>query len=245
MTRDMHETLSAYLDGELPEAEMAEIEARLLADPEWQAELDRLLRNDQLLGQSLRAEVPDAVDEETARRFGLATAIPTPVPANDDRPWAKWLGAGGLAAAAAALVLLVRTPSPDPWEGARFDEAMTTTASMQQAALGEGNSVTPLLSFRAADGRYCREFRLAAAKAENSRDGIACRTGGEWKTEVLVEGQPAMTDPGRIEVAGGGEQPELDRAYDRLGADAPMAADEERRMIASGWTTEKNTKYAE
>lgn len=245
MTRDMHETLSAYLDGELPEAEMAEIEARLLADPEWQAELDRLIGNDQLLEQALRAEVPDAVDEETARRFGLATAVPTPIAANDHRPWAKWLGAGGLAAAAAALVLVVRTPSPDPWEGARFNQAMMTAASMQQVALGEGNSVTPLLSFRAADGRYCREFRLAAAKAENSRDGIACRTGGAWKAEVLVAGQPTLTDPGRIEVAGGGEQPELDRAYDRLGADAPMSADEERRLIANGWTAEKNPNHGE
>lgn len=245
MTREMHEALSAYLDGELPEAEMAEVEALLAADPAWQAEFDRMLTNDQLLARALHDEIPDAVDDEMVQRFGLAAPKPVSVAANDDRPWGKWLGAGGLAAAAAALLLVVRAPSSDPWEGARFDRAMTTTVSMQQASLGQGSTVTPLLSFRAADGRYCREFRLIAGDATMNRDGIACRTGDAWQAEVLVVGQPALADPGRVEVAGSGDRPELDRAYERLGADAPMAANEERRLIASGWAQEKNSKIAE
>lgn len=234
MTQDRDELLSAYLDGELAEAEMVRVEALLASDPAWQSALDAMLANDRDLAAALRRDIPDEVDDQTAQRFGLGDpAVPAAV--NDNRPWARWLGVGGIAAAAAALLLLVRPTPEQPWQGEDFDRALSQTVTMQQASLDGGSTLTPLLSFRAADGRYCREFRLVAAKASDSRDGIACRDSQGWAPEVLVAGQPVLADPGRIEVAGGADRPELDRAYEKLGADAPLSIDDEKRLIASGW----------
>lgn len=244
MARDRDELLSAYLDGELDKQEMAEVEVLLAADPALSAELERLAVQDTLLAQAMHNAIPDEVDDDTARRFGLAA--PKPVAANDDRPWGRWFGTGGAVAAAAAALFLVMRPGPsEPWTGERFDGAMTGTASMQQASLGDDGTLTPLLSFQAADGRYCREFRLAASEPAQSRDGIACRDDGHWQAVALVATQPALADPSRIEVAGGEGRAELDQAYDKLGSAAPLSAADERSLIDSGWESPISRNGAE
>ena len=43
---ELSQNLSAYLDGELDNAAMAEVEARLASDPTMQAELDALIEAD-------------------------------------------------------------------------------------------------------------------------------------------------------------------------------------------------------
>jgi hypothetical protein len=72
-------------------------------------------------------------------------------------------------------------------QAAAFVEAMDRHASGQSVAWinpesATSGSVTPLRTFRAADGRWCREYRkelVAPGGTERSLD-IACREGDAW-----------------------------------------------------------------
>lgn len=92
------EKLSAYLDGELPDAEAREIEAALADDPTLQAELAALMAAD-AAAQDAFAEMLDPVPVALAAVVQNADP-PAPI-ANSQRAPAK----GWAAAAAAAVVL--------------------------------------------------------------------------------------------------------------------------------------------
>jgi RNA polymerase sigma factor (sigma-70 family) len=74
---------------------------------------------------------------------------------------------------------------------AAFTQALDRQVSGQSVSwhnpdTGSGGSVTPLRTFRAADGRYCREYeqRMTAAGGSELRTGIACRDGRGWRPTV-------------------------------------------------------------
>ena len=74
---------------------------------------------------------------------------------------------------------------------AAFTQALDRQVSGQSVSwhnpdTGSGGSVTPLRTFRAADGRYCREYeqRMTAAGGSELRTGIACRDGEGWRPTV-------------------------------------------------------------
>jgi hypothetical protein len=71
---------------------------------------------------------------------------------------------GGIAAALA----LMATFGLGGGAGSSFDAALDTTPSGRIAALDDGTKLTPVLSFRAGDGRYCREFSLGSGAAGGS-----------------------------------------------------------------------------
>lgn len=101
MKRDP-ERLSAFLDGELPEAEAREIEAALDADPALQAELEALMTADRGAKAAFEAMLDDPVPFEMAAAIrnapegGVANTAPAPAPAR------RWLS---VAAAVVALAI--------------------------------------------------------------------------------------------------------------------------------------------
>ncbi len=100
MNRDP-ERLSAFLDGELPEAEAREIEAALAADPALQAELEALMAADQSATAAFEAMLEEPVPFELAAAIrnapeGAANAVSPPAPAR------RWL-----AVAAAVIALAI------------------------------------------------------------------------------------------------------------------------------------------
>ena len=73
-------------------------------------------------------------------------------------------------------------------QAAAFAEAMDRRASGQSVAWtnpdgGTSGHVTPLRTFRAADGRWCREYRqeLIAPGGKERSVGIACREAEGWR----------------------------------------------------------------
>ena len=73
-------------------------------------------------------------------------------------------------------------------QAAAFAEAMDRRASGQSVAwtnpdFGTSGNVTPLRTFRAADGRWCREYRreLIAPGGKERSVGIACREAEGWR----------------------------------------------------------------
>lgn len=236
--QDRAEWISAYLDGALDPAAMAEFEQALASDPALAADMARLLENDELLRAAFDAPMQADVDADLLARMGLAEPevepATRPAAANDNPPfWRGWrLPAAGAVAAALALAITVGLPAgPAP---VQFGPALDTTGSGQLAVLENGSELTPVLSFAAADGRFCREFSLSNAGAAGK--GIACRDAtGTWQVEALDPGATPLADNAGIALAAGAGSAALAGVYDRLGAGDPLPLEREEDLIAAGW----------
>ena len=237
--RDRDEWISAYLDGALDPAEMAAFEQALDSDPSLAADVARLLDNDTLLRVAFDAPMHDPVDADLLARMGLAEPKANsagPVAANDNPPfWRGWrLPTAGAMAAALAFAVTVGLPGGPAAGPTQFGPALDATASGQLAVLDDGSQLTPVLSFAAADGRFCREFSLSGEGVGGK--GIACREGGgTWQVEALEPGATPLADSAGIVLAAGAESAALAAAYDRLGAGDPLPMAREEDLIAAGW----------
>lgn len=134
---------------------------------------------------------------------------------------------GGALAASLAAVLLLGPKTDAPVQDG-LSLALETAPAMGSAKLADGPVVQPTLTVRAANGEWCREYRVGDAV------GLACREGGRWKVEAEGAGAGPAQDPG-ISLASGADGSSLDEAYRRLGASDPLAAQEEAKLIREGW----------
>lgn len=183
-----------------------------------------------------------------ARRSPLARIFP-------QAAWAR-AAAVALLVGAGAGYLTARWPSgvlepaalvavADPL----LNEALETTASgalfaRQDRQGGVGRDILPLLTFRDADNRYCREFE-STLKAPDGRQvsyGVACREGGVWQPQALMaspliaptlRGEPA--DHSEYVPAMGGEVAGFDTVIQQLMVGEPLKPEEEATLIGRGW----------
>ncbi|MDO7837163.1 hypothetical protein Q4610_19130 [Sphingobium sp. HBC34] len=88
--------------------------------------------------------------------------------------------------------------------------------------------MTPTLTVKAADGRWCREYR------RSSTVGLACREAGRWKVEAQGAGS-GPADGSEIAVASGADGSALDAGFARLGASDPVNGNDEAALIRDGW----------
>jgi Putative zinc-finger len=234
MSNDIDERLAAWLDGALSPEEAAAFEREMEADPALARRAQEWRANDAFIAAALAPIAAAPIGDDLLARMGLgdpapAAAPPPPVAANDNPPWWRRHGLplGGALAAGLAAVLLLATPrggaAPDD-----FSLALDTTPSLQKARLADGRVIEPTLTVRAADGRWCREFRSGA------QSGLACRDEDGWQVEATSD-RSGPADQGEISLAGGADGAALDAAYRRIGASDPLGAGEEAGLIARGW----------
>jgi len=163
-------------------------------------------------------------------------------------------GWGAALAASLALVigfgagLMTGAPESDRLRLALAEQASGTIApahplyaALQEAPSGrdyvveaDGSAdmrVTPVLSFRTGEGRYCRELAIEAG-ARASR-GVLCREAGEvWRIRALASIPPS----GEGYVPASGEAPPvIEQTIDRLIGGAPLDAEAEARAIENAW----------
>ncbi len=253
MTDD--EQIAGWIDGALPPEAAARFEARLASDPELARQVAAWQRNDDLLRGAFDAPMAQEVDNALLARMGLAAAAPAPAAqsasvidlpnrqakaaaANDNPARWRWaLPLGGALAAGLALAVILTGPPPLLGTGGNADtmfaEAMERLPSRGEQALPDGSRVSPVLSFAAADGRFCREFSIIGGAKLGG--GIACKGSSGWKVEARSAAAAATVDPEQITMAAGPDGSALDAAYARLGASDPLSIDAERQLIASGW----------
>jgi hypothetical protein len=235
----------AHVDGELD----AETSARLEADSRTDATLAARIAQQRALRARLREEFDAVLDEPIPQRLSDALAGPkpdgavTPIGAARRDPGraarAVWSAREWTAVAATLAVgVLVgvfgsRGSGGLPFESEQgrlvaadyLDTALSTQlagAAPQDAAARVG------LSFRTADGEYCRTFALQAGTG-----GLACRRDERWSVELL----DGAVEPGSdgFRQASSALSPAMLSAIDALGAGDPLTADEERQRLASGW----------
>jgi hypothetical protein len=227
------EQFFAWLDGELPPAEAAEVAARVAADPE----LTRLAeRHRALNGRVKRAFDPVAgapVPEQLTRLLGHGPAPVIDIGVRSRRPRAwgppQWAAMAATLAIGLLIGTLVPRGSNEPvdvqggriYAAAALDHALTT--GLASAPSGDTRIG---LTFRNEAGAVCRSFTARAAS------GLACRQGGRWQLRGLFAAPEGQSSDYRMAA---GMDPNLAALVDSTIAGEPFDAAQEKAAKAKGW----------
>ena len=226
MTLD--ERLIAYVDGELPAAERARLEAEIAADPGLAARLAR----HRALAETVSAAFAPVLDEAVpARLLAAATAANDRGAGRPSRarlaPWA--------AIAASLLVGVVAGRIAWPTSAVLVQQGGALTAqghlarALDVQLAADPGPVKVGLTFRAADGRVCRTFESAPDRLA----GLACRADGGWAARTVTAWAPPAQAAYRQ--AASDTPPEVLAAVDALIAGQPLDASAERAARDRGW----------
>lgn len=246
MTFISNEKLAAFSDGELDENEAALVGQALANDELLRARLARLMSVD----DQLRAAF-DVVDDG-AVPYGLARLLepdkvqeqapPRPRPSVYGRV-RRWLPAGAaVAAGVAGLVVggMLPAQGDEAWlkpRGAALALAGPAQAGADHTPSGSRYvagplAVQPIVSFKAGDGRLCREMQIEGPQV--AAHAVACREGGEWRVEALVR-TPTHGATTGYRPAGAVRDPAIEAVHARLQIDSVLDAALEDAAIAGGW----------
>lgn len=217
------ETLMAFADGTLPEAEADRIAAALDADPDL-AERVALLADGRRIAAGAFREV---LDEPVPARLLAAATTAAAMPVNDNRR-RGWRMAS--LAAAAGLVLGAFLGPRLPLPGGAPVDAGLLPARVAAALDGAGGGGVAIAGTHLAEGDiYCRRF--AMPDGTGAMQGVACREPEGWRLRVAV----ARNAEGGSFQPAGADDPVIAEVLERLGAgpmlDTAAVAEAQRR----GW----------
>jgi hypothetical protein len=243
------ELLVAYLDDELDAAQRAMVSATLdenagLRRRAAEMRLARELLHEAFPLQSAD-EIPARIDA-AAEQFAAALCSQRPLSAGRKyRFRLKYAVAATVAAfAAGAAVYFAQQSLRATPQGAtalaRIDPAsalhklLESTPSAQVLEVPEdGATLRAVLSFRADDGRFCREFEIFAGV--DSSSGIACREKGRWHIEVLRSVSVDRPSSNNYTPAAGSDDPALAVVAEKLTHEDPLGAEEEAQVLNAHW----------
>lgn len=223
MTQD--ELVIAYVDGELDSDARTRFETKLAADPALAAKVARHRR----LAQEVNATYAAVLTEPAPPHLvAVATA------AND--MGARRAGAPAWAGIAASLAVGfvvggLLWPKSEPLVAS--DEGLLAKGRLAQALsvqlAGEPGPVQIGLSFKTAEGRYCRTFQ----SAPDHLAGLACREGEGWVARTVTSWRPRPRTAYRM--AGDDTPAEIVATVDALIAGQALDAAAERDARGRGW----------
>jgi len=240
------EMLMAFLDGELSTEQNARVEQAISDDTALAARLDRLAQVSELASQAYQPVLGEPVPQ---RLLDAVWQNNEGQPENDEGQSGASVvnlatrrrsAAGYLPMAIAASVALViggllgqqfasdKTDAHNP-----LYVALEQTPSQQRFEAENGNMIMPVMSFRASDGRYCREFRISADRKVSV--GVACKQQGYWNTEILLAADNRPADSQSYQPASGHSPAALDAVLDSLWAGVAYDLTEEKSLIQEGW----------
>ncbi|BEV01034.1 hypothetical protein [Novosphingobium olei] len=219
MSDHTEERLAAYLDGAMTADEEAAFDREIAADVVLaRLALERRDRDRQLADRAPRRT--PSVEPEIVERLSRGHARPQTVAAPRPGAW-SWkrlaMIVAAMAMVAAGVVSALR-PRAAKSAADPVSLALEGTPSGRTAHLADGRMLTPVLTVRAADGSWCREYTLARAS------GLACRRNGRWVTEA--QGDAASS-------GNSAPSPAIEDAYRRIGATSPLGADEEMALVGN------------
>jgi hypothetical protein len=229
----MDETrIIAWIDGELPPEEAAEVEAAVAADPVLAsiAARHRKIRARFAAAFTPLLQEPVAMPKRRSARIVSLAAVreeraapPTPRPAPRWRSWA-WPSA-----VAASLLVGVIVGHGQPATGvADRGGALALSAPIAQAldtqSSGQLAPVSVAVSFKDHDGRYCRGF------VAQYIGGVACKEASGWQLRYA-----APVDPQKGDYRQAGGDAASAKVIATMIAGDPLDAAGERKAIAAKW----------
>lgn len=233
------QTFAAYVDGELSPEDAAKVVLHLADHPRDRARVDALMELNEALGQAYDQPMNEPAPRRIlaaieGRRVLAFPGLRRPAPRA-----ALWAASGALAAGFAAFLLLspARDAGDDIAAGVILNaspaaEALSQLGSGASRFVGAGRELRVVASYRAADNRLCREFRLTGAAGAEA--GLACAEDGGWRIEALAARQGADATQAITPAAGAHDDP-VEAALDAIGAGMVLPPAEEARAIAAGW----------
>lgn len=234
------ETLSAFLDDELPAAEMDVVRRQLISDPVLASRLAELAAVDSLLqarfGEIDNRPLPTAITEMLERGAPRNTA------STDARvvafPWRRITRGPAVKAVAAvfigavAMVQWLGLPSVDEPGWGEVADILDNQPGGVSYQVGDEASLTPQLTFQNQSGDWCRHFRLQTQSSATEQ--IACRDqGGSWRREERVAVEKALPAE-RYQTATARRA--LDPALDRMMVGEPVGPEKERQLLKEHWS---------
>jgi hypothetical protein len=236
------DTLCAYLDDELEPAERSEVERAIAENAELRARLEALRRADAALttafDPAILGPTPDRLRDIVEKGPGPATVLPfrrRGLPALSNEVWRLPVAAAmALAVGVASFAAGRLTTGGEPVLVAILESDRTLGAALDRTPSAEARrfgtaDLTPVASFRSADGRFCREFEIAGT--DGGATGVACRNADGWTVEALVAAEPE--GPGYRTV--NGPTTAIDAVIEGLGGAGALSAEEEAAAMSGGW----------
>lgn len=245
------ETLMAYVDDELDAPTRAAVDAAMRTDPE----LRQFVFRQQALRLKLRETFDRVLEEpvperllETAR--GAPTAAPADVTdlatartAKTERTRRRWaLPEWGAMAACLIVGLFVGQALFSSRDAGLFetrDGHLVARGTLERALLSQlaGNQpddapVHVGLSFRDKSGDYCRTFVVRTGEA---LAGLACHEHGEWRMEVLAQGEAASATPRGYRMASTDLPETVFKAVEAQIEGGPLDAEQEAAAQLANW----------
>lgn len=237
------EDLSAFIDGALDPERHAALEAQLGADASLAARLGALVDANDAIKHAFDAPLVEPVPARFQALLAETTAPPRPTgsimpfPIRPQPPAAhawRMAMAAGVALVVGAIGGGVGAGLLAPRDGAlmaRLGPALQTTASAQTAQLGGQETLKPILTFVAADGRFCREFEYA--QRGDGFVGVACMEGKIWRLEAMLAAETRADAADGYRQATGHAAVALDAVLSALGAQEPLSAEAEKEALAT------------
>ncbi len=166
----------------------------------------------------------------------------------DSRRGAGWLGRVGVVMAIFAAGVggyyygHVMQPSAARLSSIVVESASPLSQALQKTPSQElfrtddgGDIVLPTLSFKTADGRYCRQFEINSGQTVSL--GVACSQGGEWRMEMFLAAGERPTGSTVFQPVSNRHRDVMSALFDRLWGGSHLDSAEERAAMARGWSS--------
>ena len=227
MAEPIDETkVMAWLDDELAPEEAARVEQAVATNPALAAlaETHRAMRARFAAAFGPIASEP-VVPRRTAEVVSLA-AVRAARSGQPPSPARRWWVPGTIAASLVAGLVIGQLGRSDGISdrGDALALAPSLSRALDTQLSGQEGPVRVALSFRAADGTYCRSF------AASHLSGVACRSDQGWRLRYAA---PAAAAGGTYRMAG--NDPAEASAIAAMIAGEPLDAAGERAARAHGW----------
>jgi anti-sigma factor RsiW len=242
------ETLMRYADGELADEDRLAVEQLMRRDPEIRQRVEQHLRLRQELQSAFSGELGEPVPPRliAALRESPAATHSTVVQLRQRHPVRAWIKTvpwrmGGALAASLLIGLALGVGS---WRSGSLLEsgqaggllargALATALSQQLSGQAHAEAAVVVgLSFRTKSGEYCRAFSL---RARASVSGLACRSGMQWRIDLLHRSDTADSSQSDYRLAASESDPLLLSTIEKRIAGEPLDQAQERAARDQHW----------
>lgn len=246
------ETLTAFVDGELDDTTHRAVEEAMLRDSAIRSTVDQLRASRGALRDAFAGMVDAPVPARLLNTLTADTRAPQPAniiplrtPGRARQHWTPLALAASVSLTVGVLVGLMvadgERVAPPENSASLLQRSLETLPSGSSLSAADGSvTITSRASFRAQDGRICREFERQASDARSS--GVACRDAqdAQWHTQVEITTASSLSGGasgggGHVYAPASGALDPLAWVFDQLGAGPALDANEEARLIDGHW----------